>query len=367
MSGTNGADVDDDDAHEARGGEGAPLHGLALEAVVEHIQEVLDLIHEAAGARRYMLQTEAWEAGGEESQPSSSLIRISKRRASWVPAKGTTTPSLPVDITVHHHHQHPHGDLRVLTCRATLCSPLPSQKTGDLFRPQPVELLTVESLTDFLFLHLCVAMVVVRHIGSVAAVLTRSGLLPAEFVDAHLRVCPVELSEEALQHIHTNNNKGKPLRKRVVFYVENRIDAVRVVLVLQPDLSLLMCAPEALLSIPELHQQAKEQRKVGDAVRVVGSTAAASQSFSSSPQALQVFPPCLPEGVPSATVGRSAGGLYEHGARDDSFEDVRECMEHSACFQGDGTLNCARPHPFVEAAISATLNLLVNPIKKKGS
>jgi hypothetical protein len=137
----------------------------------------------------------------------------------------------------------------VVRCDAELCSPLRSQKTGTPIRARSaVRLLTVGGLTDFLCLHLCASLSVVRCIGSVVGCLKGTGLLPDAFIDAHLSVRPMVLSPDALAAIEAPRGHGPP-GERTVYYVESRANKRRTVLVLQPDLSLMARTPVALYSL----------------------------------------------------------------------------------------------------------------------
>jgi hypothetical protein len=235
--------------------ESRALSTLTLPELEAQINQVMELVRASVGGESPYHRLRRRSVVGDTTS-RLEIKRVHNGGASLQAiAVGAAAPSLCAGGAVCLTVRCDAGGVVVVRCDAELCSPLRSQKTGTPIRARSaVRLLTVGGLTDFLCLHLCASLGVVRCIGSVVGCLKDTGLLPDAFIDAHLSVRPMVLSQDALVAINAPRGRGRT-GPRTVFYVESRAGRRRAVLVLQPDLSLVMRTPEALRSLQKEEEE----------------------------------------------------------------------------------------------------------------
>lgn len=284
------------------------------------VRQVLALIHSAVGSQVYHLHQPHRVPDPSHHRHPMITTTMSIRVAAGAhrPVAGGAAPSL-----CNNDDAEVQLRMRRKGCDAELCSPLRSQKTGAPFRRRPQHLVTVGGLTDFLCLHLCAGLALVRSIGSIVGCLKDSGLLPDAFIDTHLCMRPMLLSPSALRAIDapsSSSGRRDDDDERTVFYVESLANRKRAHLMLLPDLSLMMRAPETLVG----------------ASRATGAEVA--------PAWTRVYPPRHP----SVKEAGKEEALYQ--------EDAAEYLEHH--FEARKEEEDATPmwHPDTLAAIRAILS-----------
>jgi hypothetical protein len=308
------------------------IYGLADDVFRLHIEDVLQYLDALTGTSHYTLRRKTTDPGESAAEYSIHLLED----CAHVPVEGSVTPSFPVCIEVEY------GDAFIIeSCTGILISPLPSRKTGLPFSPERVSIKTLETLSHFLFLHLCLPMVVIQQIGSLTDFLKESGLLPPEFVDDYIKVSANELSPTALrQHASTRHLAHDSEEWRVVYHVDSDYNKQRIALVVDANCNLLMLPPQDLIPIGKLQ---------------TASLASTPERPDGSSEPLLLLPPPASSRT-QPSLGKTGAPLSGEDRRRGE-ESVRAYLEH--CFD-DGEQNTAsEPHFYVLAAIQAILSPLI--------
>jgi hypothetical protein len=152
---------------------------MAVRSVVEQLHEAIAIIHTACGAEHY--RVERHEDANAEEQRLLFLIHPQRDRPV---AYGTRSYDFPLRLALHCRAGSSDSDNRdsqkVDTCWGLCQSPLPCPISAQRFPPQERRIASTGALTDFLFLHLCVALTHIRalcyHLDALSASGLHSGL-----------------------------------------------------------------------------------------------------------------------------------------------------------------------------------------------
>ena len=167
---------EEEGAHDFDEGE-QPLTDYDVGGFQWHIKECIAHLHQMCSVEYYTLEKGLCTLNVAQKVAEVKFAIHCRHTGNIVP--GAATPTFPVQLTLRVAQDKDDSDAtmdswQIIECSGLLCSPLVvDSRSNKLFAPRVVPLYTLGALTDFLFLHLCVGMYVIRTLLTLERILSR--------------------------------------------------------------------------------------------------------------------------------------------------------------------------------------------------
>ena len=224
---------------------------------------------------------------------------------------GITSNSFPVCIDIVTGKKEEEEEQRVETCCVKVDAPLYS-RNGTPFPPAYAHLTRVGDLLDFVCLHLCLPMLVMRQLNAMHQTLAETRLVPAPILNSLFDISWEEVPRDAQWLVHEHTPRAPKSKASRIVLVLRRGDT-RLTLEIAPNLVLVMHAPVVLLSstttkTTKTHTQKKRLPIEGTGAFV---QAASSSSSSSSSYPKLVLP--LAKNIATTTTAAAVDTTFFRG------------------------------------------------------
>jgi len=297
------------------------LHALSIDKIEEYIVGALDTVYKVCNVEHYDCE--------KKKAINHVIFHIDKKKLSEpvtiIP--GYAAYAFPQVITVHLNKK------KVKKVCGFFQSPLPSSSSGELFPQKEIQLHTSGSLMDFLYLHLCVPITIIRS-------LDYNLYCFKDIIDSGKCI--------SIEPLFSSTDKGSKKGEKIIFKIINNNNKKYSIVEILPDFTMKFSSLSSDTAAPSSDAAAststKKKREITDG-HVATTDSAFPFSTSKREKVAFLIPPAIDKNS-HVSICATTGAPF-HKKNEDGGEKDEYFIEHTFLHHHhtSASTTTAIPHP----------------------